>query len=278
MIFAGVDLGSTTAKVVLLDQTIVAAVIGPTGAEHRRTANKVMEQALRQGGVSLDEVTYILATGYGRMNVPFADRQVTEISCHAKGIGWLFPAARTVIDIGGQDSKGIKLAGGRVADFVMNDKCAAGTGRFLEVIAEALGLRVDEIGPLSLRSHNKVRISSVCTVFAEQEVVSRLAEGVALEDILAGLHEAIANRIHAMVERIKIEKEVVVTGGGAKNVGLVRALEDKLGFKVLIPPEPQQTGAIGAALLARELTEQALKRGEPLKKAERRLEEVTFFA
>ena len=278
MIFAGVDLGSTTAKVVLMDEVILASVMGPTGAEHRTTANKVMAEALIQARATLDDVDYVLATGYGRMNVPFADKQVTEISCHARGISWLFPSARIVIDIGGQDCKGIKLRDGKVVDFVMNDKCAAGTGRFLEVIAEALGLRLEDIGEISLRAKNPAKVSSVCTVFAEQEVVSQLAEGAKLEDILAGLHESIASRIYAMIERLKIEDDIVVTGGGALNIGLVRALEEKLGRTVLIPSSPQFTGALGAALLASDLTTQATARGQPLKKGERRLEEVTFFA
>ncbi|MBU3932284.1 MAG: 2-hydroxyglutaryl-CoA dehydratase, partial [Proteobacteria bacterium] len=142
MYFAGIDIGSTMTKIVIMDDEINSQVIGPTGAEHRHLANKVMEEALSKAGIAFDELTYVVATGYGRINVPFADKQITEITCHAKGVSSIFPSARTVIDIGGQDAKGIKIAGGKVVNFVMNDKCAAGTGRFLEVIADALGLKL----------------------------------------------------------------------------------------------------------------------------------------
>ncbi|MEW6034450.1 MAG: acyl-CoA dehydratase activase [Chloroflexota bacterium] len=272
MYFAGVDVGSTMTKVVIMNEEVLASVVGPTGAEHRRLANRVMEEALSRARLAFSDISFVVATGYGRINVPFADRQITEISCHAKGVNGLFPSARTVIDIGGQDCKGIKVNEGKVIDFVMNDKCAAGTGRFLEVIAEALGVKLEELGPMSLRAKGKVKISNTCTVFAEQEVASRLAEGVLTEDIIAGLHEAIANRICNMVERLKIERDVVVTGGGAKNVGLVKAVEERLGLPVLVPPEPLLTGAIGAALHGRDL----VARGQAAT-AERRLEQVSFF-
>jgi predicted CoA-substrate-specific enzyme activase len=219
----------------------------------------------------------VVATGYGRINVPFADKQITEISCHARGVAYLLPEARTVIDIGGQDSKGIKLKEGRAVDFVMNDKCAAGTGRFLEVTAEGLGVKLEDMGKLSLTAKNKVEIGSTCTVFAAQEVVAKLVEGVPLPDIIAGLHEAIAARIYSMVRRLKIEREVALTGGGAKNIGLVKALEARLGFPVLVPPEPLLTGAIGAALLGKDIVREADEKGTPLVRSERRLREATLF-
>ena len=275
--FAGVDLGSTMTKVVIMNQAILASVIGPTGPEHRKLANKVMEQALAKAKLSFVDITYVVATGYGRINVPFADKQITEISCHARGVACLLPEARTVIDIGGQDSKGIKLKEGRAVDFVMNDKCAAGTGRFLEVTAEGLGVKLEDMGRLSLQAKNKVEIGSTCTVFAAQEVVAKLAEGVPLTDIIAGLHEAIAARIYSMVRRLKIEREVALTGGGAKNIGLVKALEAKLGFPVLLPPEPLLTGAIGAALLGKDIVREAEEKGIPLVRRERRLTEATLF-
>jgi len=277
IITAGVDIGSTMTKVVLQDTDTKVAIIGPTGAEHRRLANKVMEQALAQACITFDKVTYVVATGYGRVNVPFADKQITEITCHARGVYHFFPNVRTVIDIGGQDSKAIKLNRGKVVNFIMNDKCAAGTGRFLEVIAETLGLGLEEMSRISLKARKKEKISSTCTIFAEQEVVSRLAEGAAIEDIIAGLFDAIASRVYSMAERLKVEREVVITGGGAKSIGLVKAFEDKMGFPLLVPPEPLLTGAIGAALLGRELALRALERGEPLHTRERRLEEATFF-
>ncbi len=256
---------------------MLASVIGPTGPEHRKLANRVMEEALAKANLSFDDITYVVATGYGRINVPFADKQITEISCHARGVGYLLPEVRTVIDIGGQDCKGIKLSNGRAVDFVMNDKCAAGTGRFLEVTAEGLGVKLDDMGRLSLTAKNVAGISNTCTVFAEREVVAKLSDGVPLPDIIAGLHEAIATRIYGMVGRLKIEREVALTGGGAKNIGLVKALEAKLGYSVLVPPEPLLTGAIGAALLGKDIAKQAAENGIPLLRSELRLQEATFF-
>jgi predicted CoA-substrate-specific enzyme activase len=275
--FAGVDIGSTMTKVVIMGEKVIASVIGATGPEHRHLANRVMEEALTKAKLPFDDITYVVATGYGRINVPFADKQITEISCHAKGVAYFLPEARTVIDIGGQDSKGIKLKDGRAVDFVMNDKCAAGTGRFLEVTAEGLGVKLEDMGKLSLTAKNAVRISNTCTVFATQEVVSKLAEGAALPDVIAGLHEAIAARIYSMVGRLKVEREVALTGGGAKNIGLVKALEARFGYKVLVPPEPLLTGAIGAALLGQDIVKEAEEKGATLARAERRLTEATFF-
>jgi predicted CoA-substrate-specific enzyme activase len=275
--FAGVDIGSTMTKVVIMDGEILTSVIGPTGPEHRKLANRVMEEALAKANLSFDAITYVVATGYGRINVPFADKQITEISCHARGVSHLLPGVRTVIDIGGQDSKAIKLKDGRAVDFVMNDRCAAGTGRFIEVTAEGLGVKLEDMGRLSLEAKNKVEIGSTCTVFAAQEVVAQLAAGAALADIIAGLHEAIASRVIGMARRLKIEREVAVTGGGAKNIGLVRALEAKLGYPVLLPPEPLLTGAIGAALLGKDMVKKAEEKGETLPRSERRLTEASIF-
>jgi len=277
--FAGIDLGSTMTKVVIInkDEEICARVIAHTGAEHRRLANKVTEEALEQAGLSFDEVSYVTATGYGRITVPFADRQITELTCHARGVAHFFPNVRLAIDIGGQDAKGLRINGGKLLDFTMSDKCAAGTGRFLEVIANALGLRLEDLGNISLKSTNKVSISSTCTVFAQQEVVSRLSEGVPLEDILAGIHDAIASRVVRMVERLKVEPDVLFTGGVAKNIGVVKALKETLGCEVLVPEEPLLSGAIGAALLGKEITLKALAQGEPIQRGERRLDEATFF-
>jgi len=276
--FAGVDIGSTMTKVAIINQTTLVSVIGPTGPEHRKLANEVMEEALAKANLHFEAITYVVATGYGRINVPFADKQITEISCHARGVGYLLPEVRTVIDIGGQDCKGIKLNdNGQAVDFVMNDKCAAGTGRFLEVMADKLGVNLEDMGRLSLEAKNKVEISSTCTVFAAQEVVAKLSTGTLLPDIIAGLHEAIATRIYGMVRRLKIEREVALTGGGAKNIGLVKALEAKLGFPALVPPEPLLTGAIGAALMGRDIVQQASESGTPLPRSERRLQEVNLF-
>lgn len=258
-------------------EKIRARVVSHTGAEHRRLANKVMEEVLEQANLPFDEISYIIATGYGRMNVPFADRQITELTCHTKGVASLYPRVKIAIDIGGQDAKGLKISDGKLIDFVMNDKCAAGTGRFLEVIASALGLKVENLGSISLKSNNKVSISSTCTVFAQQEVISRLSEGAPLEDIVAGLHDAIASRVVKMVKRLKIEPDVVFTGGVARNIGMVRAMEENLGCEVFVPEDPLLTGAMGAAILGKEITMKAMAKGEPIPRKERRLEEVTFF-
>ena len=279
--FAGTDLGSTMTKVVIIDLKgkIRAYIAGPTGAEHRRMVNRVMDEALKQANLSIEEITYIVATGYGRINVPFADRQITELTCHAKGIASMFPKAKTVIDIGGQDAKGLKLGpNGKLLNFVMNDRCAAGTGRFLEVIAGTLGLKLEELGPISLKAKNKVSITSLCTIFAEQEVVNNLSDGVALEDIAAGLHDAVTGRVCRMARKLKIEPDVVFTGGVAKNVGMVRAMKENLGQEIFVPEEPLLSGALGAAILAKEITLKAEADGEPLIRKERRLEEATFFS
>ena len=278
LIVAGVDIGSTMTKVVIHNQRTMSTFIGPTGAEYRILAHKVVEDALNKASLDFNDLAYVVATGYGRMSVPFADQQITEISCHARGGHSLFPTARTVIDIGGQDSKAIKLnEQGRVINFVMNDKCAAGSGRFLEVMAESLGLKLEELGELSLKGETIIKISSICTVFAEQEVVGHIADGRRLEDVLAGLHDSLASRVYSMAERIRVEPDVVLTGGVAKNIGIRKAMEKKLGYEVLLPPEPLLTGAIGAALLAKELALKAIEQGLPLKKERRPLEAAKFF-
>jgi predicted CoA-substrate-specific enzyme activase len=266
-------------KVVILDEDehIHASVAHHTGAEHRRLANKVMEEALKLAGLSIDALDYIIATGYGRINVPFADRQLTELTCHARGVSSFFPNVRLAIDIGGQDAKGLKIKDGKLLDFVMSDKCAAGTGRFLEVLAQTLGLQVEELGPLSLKSKHKISISSTCTIFAQQEVINNLSEGAAVEDIVAGLHDAIASRVSRMVQRLKIEPDVVFTGGVAKNIGVVKALEENLKCKVFVPDQPLLSGAIGAAIIGKELELKAIAEGKPLPKTARKLEEATFY-
>jgi (R)-2-hydroxyacyl-CoA dehydratese activating ATPase len=276
--FAGVDIGSTMTKVVILGDTVEASLIGPTGPEHRKMANRVIEEALTKAGLAFDDLAYIVATGYGRINVPFADRQVTEITCHAKGLHSLLPTARTVVDVGGQDSKGIRIDNGKVTSFVMNDKCAAGTGRFLEVIADALGVSLERLGELGLTASAPAAVSNTCTVFAEQEVVSLMAAGETVPNLIAGVHEAIATRIHSMVAKLKIERDVAVTGGGAKNIGLVKALEARFGFRLLVPPEPLITGALGAALIGREVYENGVKAGQPVARSGRGLGEATFFS
>lgn len=266
-------------KIVIVDddENICASVVNHTGAEHRRLANKVMEEVLSKASLSIDDLSYIIATGYGRINVPFADKQLTELTCHARGVASFFPNVRLAIDIGGQDAKGLKIRNGKLLDFVMSDKCAAGTGRFLEVVSATLGLKLEELGDISLRSTRKVPISSTCTIFAQQEVIQRISEGVAVEDIVAGLHDSIASRVGRMAKRIKVEPDVVFTGGVAKNKGVVKALEENLGYEVHVPETPLLSGAIGAAILGKETVMKAISSGKEIVRAERRLEEVTFF-
>ena len=197
LFFAGIDIGSTMSKAVVVDAggKMLGYVVGQTGAEHRRRANKVMEDVLLKSAITLDQVAYIISTGYGRVNVPFADKQVTELTCHARGVASLFPDVRIAIDIGGQDAKVLKIKNGRLTDFLTNDKCAAGTGRFLEVAAETLGLGLNEMGQISLQSDAPVKINSLCTIFAQQEIISRLSEGQPLTDILAGVYSAVTTRV-----------------------------------------------------------------------------------
>jgi len=260
-----------------VDGKVLSVVKGPTGPEHRRLANEVMQRALEQANLQLDLVSYVVATGYGRLNVPFADRRITELTCHARGVYSLFPHVKTAIDIGGQDAKCMKVSHGRVVNFAMNDKCAAGTGRFLEVIAVALGVKVEDMGDISLRSRKKVHVSNLCTVFARQEVVARLSEGEKLEDIVAGLHDAVASRVVGLARTLRIEPDVVLTGGVAKNNGIVRAMQEHLRCEVLVPEDPLITGALGAAILAKDLWQESVARGERAPTELRRLKKATFF-
>ncbi len=251
---AGVDVGSLTAEVVLLDKgEIMHYVIIPTGANSKTAAEKAMDKALEEMGLTRASLKYVVATGYGRVSIDFADKRITEITCHGQGAYYLNPGVRTVIDIGGQDSKVISLNDkGKVLDFAMNDKCAAGTGRFLEVMAQALEVELDGLAKLSDQAQNTVSISSMCTVFAESEVVSLIARGLPRENIALGLHQSIADRTAGMVHRIGLEEAVMITGGVAKNAAVVRALNEKLKTDIIVPNEPQIAGALGAALLAAE--------------------------
>jgi predicted CoA-substrate-specific enzyme activase len=278
--FAGVDIGSTMTKVVLMDAAgnVLSYIKGPTGPEHRQLANEVMRQALEQASLQIDDISCIVATGYGRVNVPFADRQMTELSCHARGVSSLFPDVSTAIDIGGQDTKCLKIDNGRLINFVMNDKCAAGTGRFLEVTAAALGIGVEDMGHISLKATKKIQISNICTVFAQQEVVALLSRGEKLENIVAGLHDALASRVVALARRLGIKPDLVLTGGVAKNNGMVRAIKERLDCELFVPEEPLLTGALGAAILAQEAYMKAATEGKVLPTKSRRLEKATFFS
>jgi predicted CoA-substrate-specific enzyme activase len=255
MLFAGIDVGSLSTDAVIIDQegTIRGSSVVLTGASSKKAARKAFDEALAMADASPEDIQFIVSTGYGREIVPFAHHQVTEITCHGKGAHALFPETRTIIDIGGQDSKAIRIGkNGKVMDFAMNDKCAAGTGRFLEVMARTLELDLEDMGPRSLQAKNSVSISSMCTVFAESEVVSRIADGNAIEDIIRGIHNSIADRVIALMKRVGVQEQVTMTGGVAKNVGVVAALSSKLDTKLNIAEEPQIVGALGAALLALE--------------------------
>ena len=274
--FAGIDIGSTMSKAAVVDAEgrMLAYVVGQTGAEHRLRANKLMEDTLHKAGLPLSDIAYIISTGYGRVNVPFADKQVTELTCHAKGVAALFPEVKTAIDIGGQDAKVLKIRNGRLVDFLTNDKCAAGTGRFLEVAAETLGLELNEMGRISLQTDTPVKINSLCTIFAQQEIISRLSEGQPLPDILAGVYIAIATRVVKLARQLKVEAPVVFTGGVAKNAGMVKAMETVLGLPLLVPEEPLITGCLGAAILARDEAFKLVQHGEYQAQRDKKLTEA----
>ena len=256
MIYSGgVDVGSTQTKAIILDENrqIIGRALINTGAYVTQAADRAFREAAADAKINADQVSYVVGTGYGRYKVTFGNAQITEISCHARGANLLFPKTRTVIDMGGQDAKGIRVdENGAVRDFVMNDKCAAGTGRFLSNAAETVGVSLDEIGPISLKAKKQVRLSTVCAVFVESDIMSYLAEGKTVEDILGGVHSAIAARTIALVRRVGIEPEVAFTGGVSRNVGMVKALEEKLGFPVNVCEDSHYIGAIGAALFALE--------------------------
>jgi (R)-2-hydroxyacyl-CoA dehydratese activating ATPase len=258
----GIDVGSLSTEALVFDMggDIAGYAIVQTGANSTDAALSALEKALAASGMGRDQIRQTVATGYGRVSIPFADKQVTEISCHAIGAYSLFPDTSLVIDIGGQDSKVIRLGkGGKVLDFAMNDKCAAGTGRFLEVMADKLQVGLDDMGPLCLKANREVLISSVCTVFAESEIVSLVARNHPKEEIIRGLHRAIVNRVWSMVKGIGVGGPVTMSGGVAKNLGVVKLMEEKLGQSIHVYSEPQIVGALGAALMARRAWEKGLE-------------------
>ena len=260
----GVDVGSTQTKAVIVDEsrTILARILIPTGANVSRAGENSFVKACEAAGLPREAVGYVVGTGYGRYKILFGDAQITEITCHARGAQSLFPATRTVIDMGGQDTKVIKVGpDGSVADFSMNDKCAAGTGRFLSAAADVTGVGLDEIGPLSLQAKVPVRLTSVCTVFVESDIMSYLAQRKTIEDILGGVHKAIATRTMSLIRRVGVEEEVTFTGGVSLNIGMVRALEEVIGQPINVSEEGHYMGALGAALFALERAE-AGARGE----------------
>lgn len=257
MITAGIDVGSTTTKAVVLgDGDVFAYAVQPTGIDITEVSRKVLTEALDKVNLKFEDVDRIVSTGYGRISIPFATTTITEITCNAAGVHQLYPNASLVIDIGGQDSKVIKINNkGRVVQFAMNDKCAAGTGKFLEVAAQTLGVPVSEMGEISLKSRNKVSMSSTCTVFAQTEIVSLIARQTDKEDIAAALHESIVSRVYGLVSSVNPESnaETVMTGGVAKNTAIVNLLKRMMGREIAVPDNPQIVTAMGAALLAKQL-------------------------
>ena len=253
MYVMGIDSGSTSTNAVIMDRNreIKAFSVVRTGAKSGQSAQKILEEVLDKAGLKREDISWIISTGYGRVSIPFADENVTEISCHGRGAHYFNPKVRTILDIGGQDSKAIHLnEAGEVTDFVMNDKCAAGTGRFLEMIARSLEMDISELGPAALQSTEYIEITSMCSVFAESEVISLIAQNKEKADIAAGVCRSIAGKSYSLMKRVGLEPEFMMTGGVAKNPGVVRAVEEKIGAKLYICPEPEIVGAVGAALYA----------------------------
>lgn len=249
----GVDVGSTQTKAVVINENreIVGRALIDTGADVIQAAHNAFDLALSSLGLKPTQVGYVIGTGYGRYKVTFGDRQVTEISCHGRGASQMFPNTQTVIDMGGQDTKAIRVRpNGEIADFCMNDKCAAGTGRFLGAAAGALRIPLGELGEVSLQSQKPVRISTTCTVFAEAEVLAWLGKGKKVEDILWGVHQSIAARAIGLLRRVGVVEQITFTGGVAKNVGMIKALEEKLEMKLNVSEDSHYMGALGAALFA----------------------------
>jgi (R)-2-hydroxyacyl-CoA dehydratese activating ATPase len=248
-LYVGIDLGSTTVKAIVLNGRVLTSAVRPTGANPKKTGEAVLERVTENVPGTIDKV---IATGYGRVSFS-ADEIVSEVTAHAKGSHALFPMTRTVIDIGGQDSKVTRVdEKGRVLDFAMNDRCAAGTGRFIENTAKALEISLDEFSARSMASMAPASINSMCTVFAESEVISLLAQGASIDDVAAGVHTSVVRRIKSMTERVGVEDQVIFTGGAAKSAAMKKALEDATGVSLTVPKEPQLVGALGAAVIGRD--------------------------
>ncbi len=254
--YAGIDSGSTSTDVVILDKdrNITASVIMPTGAGAANGAERALEEALKQAGLEREDLDAVVTTGYGRTAISDGDKSITEITCHARGAHFLDPSVRTVVDIGGQDSKVIRLnEDGTVKNFVMNDKCAAGTGRFLEMMAKTMEISLDELSKVGLSYQEDITISSMCTVFAESEVVSLIAQNKPTDDIVHGLNKAVASKTASLVKRVGGEEAYMMTGGVAQNKGLVKTLEERLGTSLVVSDKSQLCGALGAALFAADM-------------------------
>lgn len=252
MIFAGVDVGAQSVKIVILgDGKVTYARVVATEEEGGTASERLMVEALNNLDLSREELSFVISTGIGSNTVTFANKQRSEQLCHAYGAYWLFDSARTVLDIGGGGMRAMKLnADGKVVDFAVNSKCAAGTGAFLEAMIKIIQMPIEEMGAMAAGAKRKAKISSYCAVFAESEVISNIHKGVPKEDIVGGIHEAVVDRSVEVLNRVGISQDVVITGGVAKNIGVIKGLESRIGMKVKVPPDPQIVGALGAALIA----------------------------
>ena len=255
--YMGIDIGSSTSKgVITCDGKLEAYHLLLSGINYKTVARKLAEELLEKAGLSRENIACTVATGQGSANVEFSDRQVVDIRCCARGIISIFPSARTVIDVQGQYTQVLQLSEqGTIVDFTISEKCASGSGRFLDIIANVLQIKLEDIGPLSMKSQNPVKFTTGCAVFGESEAVSRVSEGVPREDILAGVHQALAEKISALVNKVGLKEKCAISGGGALNTGLIKRVEDKLGVELLVPPEPQCVTALGAAVMAEEACE-----------------------
>ena len=247
----GIDIGSAFSKgLILCDGKITGSYVIPSGGNYRLTAGKVKEELFFMSGLSAGDIAYTIATGYGSKNVNFAGDTLTDISCHSRGVFYLFPTVKTIVDVGDLFSKALRIdETGNSINFLLSGKCAGGSARILQKIANVLQVELSDIGELSLRSKKRIDFHTGCAVFAETEAISRVAEGTTTEDLLAGIHRALASQINSLADRVGIEREYALTGGGAKDIGLVKAVEEIVGFNIVVPSEPQMTAALGAAVI-----------------------------
>ncbi len=255
---SGIDIGSAGSKGIALgDREVIGSFEGPSGGDFKLTAERIRKELLSQAGISTDDISRTVATGYGSKMVIFADEVKPDIVCHGKGVSSLLPSVRTVIDVGDLYTRVFRLDGqGNVHRFLMSGKCAGGSGRILQVIAKVLQVKVEEVGNLSLKSKKRVDFNTGCAVFSESEAISRLSQEVTKEDLLAGIHRALAAQINSLAERLGVEQEVAMVGGGARDVGLIQAFKEIRGHDILIPPNPHLTAALGAAIIAMETSGQ----------------------
>ena len=259
--FIGIDIGSVSTKgVITNDGELQASHLIPSGGNYSTAAQKLREELLSKAGLLPDDIAGVVVTGHGVDNIPFATKKIADIRCCARGMSHLFPSVRTIIDAQGQSSQAIRLNDkGQVINVVVSEKCASGSGRFLEIIANVLQMKLEDIGPVSLESDNPVTFTTGCAVFGESEVISRISEGISKTDILAGVNKALAEKLSALVDRVGLEERCAISGGGGLNIGLIKRVEEKLGVELMVPPEPQLINALGAAVVAEEASRDPVK-------------------